>query len=338
MSTKILRKTVVREAYVAGGRVDRVAGIVYGVKIGGKKSKNNREYTSQALTDLAKLSNGSKGYIDHALPGRRIPNSPTRSMHDWACVFKNCTVKNDGVYGDAHCRMETAAGKAVMEAAEKFPDKFGLSQHSVVEAFVRQGDNCTVVERVIEVKSIDIVDNPATTTSLFEAIMDETVPAAPLSIEGAFLALQTAIMASSDHDDTERLAVLKDVMKLKAKVMGTDEEPDAASDAPADTQESVQAAAPKKGIRREMRELKVRQMVLSEGVQVEEAVITSMFDMSDEGVKALLATLKKGQRRAYGAQTPRTGGRKEVSEAVDAPVVKKFTVNDSKKLIDELQS
>lgn len=329
-STKTLRRRTIREAYSGKVRIDKDAGVIFDVKVIGKTSINKREYTDGALDGALELYEGAKLYIDHKYPGRGLAAGASRSMRDWAGVLRNCRRTPDGVRGDVHYLKKAQAGMLVAEAAEKFPDKFGLSQHATVEYSVRASDGWTIVERIVEVKSVDVVDNPAATTSLFEGYgMDETTPAVapPMSVEDAFLGLQNAVMASTEHDDTERLAVLKDIMKLKAKVLGTADDSDeagSADDGAGEAQESVQTPvpapavpAPKKGnkLRRELRENKIRLMILSEGVKVEETVIESMIDMGDDGVKSIIAELKKGQRPRYGQAPARTGGRKDVSES-----------------------
>ncbi len=330
-ATKTLRRSTFRESYLAlptKPRIDTANGIIFDVKICGKTSKNKREYTDEALDGAVELYEGAKGYIDHKWPGRGLAATASRSVRDWAGVFKNCRRAEDGIRGDFHTLQKSQAGLMVMEAAEKFPGKFGLSQHATVEGYVRD-DGVTVIERIVEIKSVDVVDSPATTSSLFEDCqMDETTPAvatvAPaLNIEDAWVALQNAYMASDDHEDPEKLAILKDIMKLKAKALGTADDTETEDDT---VEESVQtpvipapaAAVPKKNkLRRELRENKIRLMVLTEGVKVTDTVIESMIDMSDAAVKDLLAQLKTGSRKPYGSAVPRVGGRKEVTEAVN---------------------
>ena len=344
---RALTRYTVREWDASSCRVDTAAGLIHNVKVLGRKSKNRREYTESALDSAVALCEGVKVYLDHKFIGKHPTPEQRRQrqMRDWAGTLVNCRRTPDGVRADIRYLKSSPAGKLLEEAALKFPEKFGLSQHAVVEGYVREGDRWAVVERIVEVKSVDVVDNPATVTNLYESVtMDENTPvaAAVPSLEDACLGLQNAIMASSDWDDQEKVQALKDFMKFKAKLLGTEEAPEEGE--PADAAESVQSETPapakRGGIRRELREVKVRQMVLAERVEVEESVIESMVDMSDDAVKALIASLKKAQKPRYGASAPaRVGGRKEVSEsapAAPAPA-KTFTTGDRNKLFAELQ-
>lgn len=356
MATKVKKRTlklICREWQEPSvKRVDTKAGVIYDVRIMGKHSKNRREYTDHALDQGVEMCEGAKVYVDHALLGRKLTpkEQKARSMFAWAGVVENCRRTDDGVRGNIRYLKSSPGGQLLEEAAQKFPEKFGLSQHNVCEGWVRDSDGVSVIERLLEIKSIDVVDKPATVNSLFEAEMDETPAVAPPpSIEEAFLMLQNAVMASTDHDDTERIAVLKDVMKLKGKILGGgEEEAPAADDAPAETSESVEtpsnkaihaygAGVPKTGLRRELREVKVRQMILAEGVQVEDSVIAGMVDMTDDALKSLITSLKKQQRPRYGERAPaRVGGRREAQESI-ADNTPKFTTTDRKKLFLELQ-
>ena len=47
------------------GRVDREAGILYGVKVLGFESRNNRSYKRSAVAQAVKLYEGAKVNIDH---------------------------------------------------------------------------------------------------------------------------------------------------------------------------------------------------------------------------------------------------------------------------------
>ena len=65
-----------RASAAAAGRVDRATGRIHGVKLLGRISKKGREYSDQALHDVAKLAEGVSVNVDHVEPGTR------RSLRD----------------------------------------------------------------------------------------------------------------------------------------------------------------------------------------------------------------------------------------------------------------
>jgi hypothetical protein len=223
-------------------------------------------------------------------------------------------------------------------------DVLGLSQDATV-AGERRGDGTLLVHEVVAVRSVDVVADPATVVSLFEseAFMTETPEAAPgplappppvpLSVEEAFLALQNAVMASDEFDDAERLAVLKDVMKLKGKVLGTDEEESEEEEEEEGEESRSRGAAPAspggataavpaglrqgtaiaRGTRQRLRFLEVKEMVRDAGLVPEQVLVESLVGLPDERIAQHLAYLQRMQPPARGR--PRAAGRAGPFEA-----------------------
>eukprot|EP00913_Durusdinium_trenchii_P035346 g33076.t1 len=145
-------------------RVDRDAGVIFGVKVLGVTSKNGRTYSPKALAAAARLYEGIEVNIDH--PDRNHPGRE-RGIRESFGVLRNVAVRDDGVYADLHfVRAHDLAGQ-IAERAERFPDKLGLS-HNARGQVARRGDR-QVVENIEFVRSVDIVTRPATVKGLFES-------------------------------------------------------------------------------------------------------------------------------------------------------------------------
>src|SRR4051794_38825241 len=82
-------------------RVDRDKGVVYGVKILGWESDNNRAYTPEAghKAVAARLYEDRKTYADHPDPADAAKKKP-RSVYDLTGKTFNIRAEADGVYGD----------------------------------------------------------------------------------------------------------------------------------------------------------------------------------------------------------------------------------------------
>lgn len=146
-------------------RVDREKGIIFGVRVLGLKSKNNREYESRAADDAATMYEGHSVNYNH--PSRDNLDRE-RLVEERAGWLQNVARDSDGGRSaELHLLTSDPRSAKIMEAAEKRPELFGLSHH--VEGETRQGDGKTIVTKITRVVSVDIVTDPATTRSLFES-------------------------------------------------------------------------------------------------------------------------------------------------------------------------
>jgi hypothetical protein len=150
-------------------RVDREAGIIYGVKIIGTKSANGRDYPIDMLAKAAPLYEASAVNINHPDPKSNAP----RSVADNCGELRGVTIKTGadaGLYADWHYNRAHALAGQLAEAAERFPTKLGLS-HNADGSGKRTSDGRFLVESIARVISVDVVLEPATNSSLFEGSM-----------------------------------------------------------------------------------------------------------------------------------------------------------------------
>lgn len=158
-----------RAAPSASLRVDHDAGVIRGAKLCGIFSSNGRVYPLPVLTKARHLYEGARVNVDHPPSARNLD----RAFADWAGVVENVQVRADGLYGDLRLRKSGAAYEALMEAAERFPDAFGLSH--VADGDSRRVNGREEVTEINEVFSVDIVTDPATTGGLFESRQRRTM-------------------------------------------------------------------------------------------------------------------------------------------------------------------
>lgn len=145
-------------------KVDREAGVIRGVKILGSSSKNGREYGPQALKDAAALYENMSVNANH--PSRSTPNA-NRTIEEGLGWLENVTVKPDGVYGDLNIIKAHPMANSLFEVAERNPSRFGLSHNASGEVTSRGGK--MIVENIKGMRSVDVVQNPATVKSFFES-------------------------------------------------------------------------------------------------------------------------------------------------------------------------
>src|SRR5262249_2570924 len=144
--------------------VDRDAGVIRGVKVLGRHSRNGREYSDRALDEAAKFYEGIGVNLNH--PDRRETNVE-RSVEAGFGWLAGIAVKADGVYADLHYLRSHPQAAVIVEAAERNPQRFGLS-HNAEGKVARRGDKI-IVESIEKVRSVDVVQNPASNRGLFES-------------------------------------------------------------------------------------------------------------------------------------------------------------------------
>lgn len=165
-----LTKLVERVTSTGRHRVDRERGVIYGVRIIGRESKNGRIYTESALRKAVGLYEGCKVCIDHTM---RHDANTDRSMKDFLGTLRNVEYRAGAVYADLHLLTSHTMAGLVLEAAEKMPTAFGLSHHA--EGKVVRKNGKAVVEDVEKVFSVDVVMDPATNRGLFESMCHDRI-------------------------------------------------------------------------------------------------------------------------------------------------------------------
>jgi hypothetical protein len=144
-------------------RVDRSKGVIYGVRVLGTKSKNGRRYLREAIKKALPLYEGISVRTDHPAKG-----TDKRSVYEVFGWIKNARIAEDGgIVGDLYLiNPKTELSESVLNAAEKAPHLYGLSHNA--DGITEQEGRETIVHEVTEVRSVDLVCDPASTNGLFE--------------------------------------------------------------------------------------------------------------------------------------------------------------------------
>ncbi len=143
--------------------VDAATGVIRGVKLLGLESRNGRRYLPAALAQAAALYEGAKVNINHP------KGSPlaARDYQDRLGSIRNVRASSDGLFGDLHYNPKHALAEQLAWDALHAPENVGFSHN--VEARTSRSAGQTLVEAIVKVQSVDLVADPATTSSLFES-------------------------------------------------------------------------------------------------------------------------------------------------------------------------
>lgn len=150
---------------LAQSRVDAEAGIIFGAKILGLTSSNRRRYTPEAIRNAAPRYERTSLRLDH--PSDPDDQRSSESVMGW--VENVRFDPESGLYGDLHLLKSHPMTSRVLEAAERNPRLFGLSHNADGDTEEVSGGTILVHE-ITEVRSVDLVADPATTAGLFESV------------------------------------------------------------------------------------------------------------------------------------------------------------------------
>jgi hypothetical protein len=157
----------IRESQSGYERIDKDAGIIYGVKVLGPQSRNGRVYEAEAIANALPLYEGVSVNLNHQRIEPKAQVQQDRRIEDRWGVLKNARLKDGSIYADLHYLKTHPATPQLIEAAERFPETFGLSHDAAGDEQVIDGKR-RVVE-LLDVRSVDIVADPATNNGLFES-------------------------------------------------------------------------------------------------------------------------------------------------------------------------
>lgn len=153
--------------------VDRASNVIQNIALLGPTSKNGRVYTEQAMSDAARLYQGTPFYIDHAPDSELRDRRGVRSVHDLAGKIVNPRLVGDRVRGDLHLLDREPTKSLVMAIAEQMPEMTGSSHRAKATKITVRNDGTQIVEGIELVAGIELVTQPATVNGLFEAITNQ---------------------------------------------------------------------------------------------------------------------------------------------------------------------
>jgi hypothetical protein len=144
-----------------GARLDGSPGLLQGVTVLGLSSRNRRRYTPEAATGALWLYEGALVNLDH--PDR--PDGP-RSVRDRFGRLVNVRFEGGRVRADLRYNPEHPFAATLEWFAENDPGAIGLSHNAVGEG--KNEGGVFVVRKIVELRSVDLVAEPATSRGLFE--------------------------------------------------------------------------------------------------------------------------------------------------------------------------
>lgn len=156
----------IRESEKGFDRIDTEAGVIYGVKVLGPKSRNGRIYEDAAIRRAVPMYEGVTVNLNHQRIESGSRAVPDRQIQDRWGVLRNARYADGSVYADLHYLKNHPMTPQLIEAADRFPDTFGLSHDAAGDEQVIDGER-RVIE-LFEIRSVDVVAEPATNNGLFE--------------------------------------------------------------------------------------------------------------------------------------------------------------------------
>ena len=135
-------------------------GVIEGVKIVGLKSRNGYSYQPGALEAAKALYEDTPVWVLH--PNTREKRRSSRQLDEHFGHLQGIYMQADGLYGNLHVKQSHPMAAPILASLPEH--KYGLSHNAVVEMNADE----TEVTKIVSVNSVDLVDNPATTTNLFE--------------------------------------------------------------------------------------------------------------------------------------------------------------------------
>jgi len=143
--------------------IDKNANIIRNVCLLSAISINDREYQSYALEKAVPLFEGAKVFANHAKKNER---GEVRDVRDLIGKAQNVHFQEGKLKADLMI-LESQKGW-VFPLAEQTPELVGLSINA--QGKVRRSNSKDIVEEIVQVRSVDMVSEPAATSNLFEEI------------------------------------------------------------------------------------------------------------------------------------------------------------------------
>ena len=160
-------------------KVDEEQGIIYGVKVLGRYSPNNyglreavngTEYPPDTMRAALPLYEGMKVRVNHLpLADRRTPDKE-RGVEDTFGILRNVRVEGESIRADLHYVRSHDMAAKVVEDVKRGLGLYGLS-HNAGQAreHFDQASKRLIIESIGVVRSVDLVDKPATNRNLWES-------------------------------------------------------------------------------------------------------------------------------------------------------------------------
>jgi hypothetical protein len=156
------RRQLIEFCQQPGARLNRDAAVLCGVTVLGLSSRNRRRYTPEAVAGALSLYEGARVNLDHA----SCADEP-RSVRDRFGRMENVRFADGRIKADLCYNPNHPFAPTLEWFARHDPGALGLSHNAVGEGRTEEG--IFVVHKIVSLRSVDLVAEPATTRGLFEA-------------------------------------------------------------------------------------------------------------------------------------------------------------------------
>ena len=138
-------------------KVNRETSTIPGVKLLGTVSAKGREYPPAVIQQAMPLYEGRAVNVDHVDPDTR------RSYRDRIGLVQKVELREDGLYGTLNSTRKHVLAEQLIWDAENAPQNVGFCHDARGPSKLKGGS--VVVESIDRVLSVDLVANPATTST-----------------------------------------------------------------------------------------------------------------------------------------------------------------------------
>lgn len=199
--------------------VDRELSIIMNVCLLTPYSKNNRHYTEQAMRGALSLFEGAKAFANHP---RKSEQGQVRDVQDLIGKYRNARMESGKLKADLVVLKSQAPW--IFDLAEQAPELVGLSLNGGGKVR-KDGSGEETVEQIVTVKSVDLVTEPATTSSLFEQFNNKEGDMSIATIILEELSEKRPDLVTAISESTLKKAKgMEDTQKLQERVKELEEE------------------------------------------------------------------------------------------------------------------
>jgi len=154
---------LIESARLTKASVDRTAGVIKGVRLLGERADSkNRSYDVAAMRRAVPMYEGKPVNIDHGKSPRNLRDRFGKVMN------ASFDESQKAIVGDIQYNRKHPLAEQVAEAADTMPDTLGCSH--IAEGQVTRAGGREIVTAIVEVRSVDLVSDPATNKSLYESV------------------------------------------------------------------------------------------------------------------------------------------------------------------------
>lgn len=170
--SKLTDRDIKEEVGLSGGTPDTEGHVVRGVKVLGPNSGNGRVYSERAMREGMHLYENAPVYFDHE------QRKQGRKYADHFGHLKDITLQEGkGLFGDFHYNPKHEQTEKFLYDVQNSTPGVGFSHSVRVGTRFERGKQ--IVESIRKVASVDLVCQPATTSTIFEntkepSMADET--------------------------------------------------------------------------------------------------------------------------------------------------------------------